>query len=309
MMSHDEVRVPPPGPSREEVYALVGTVFILAVTLVWWALALWPIDAGGPEWVARTRFVCFGVRGSGLPDASGWTILIGQPLGMLAALFIGWRRGVRSLRSRLRRSARLRLAAAALALAVAAVGSLAGQRIVAALGVGPLEAAVPGAVPSTYPRLDRPAPGFDLVDQYGTQRTLESFRGRPVLLTFAYAHCETVCPLLVSDVLDARAMLRDAGSSPVPAVAIVTLDPWRDTPARLPFVAESWALSGDAFLLGGEVGAVEAALDAWGVTRQRDERTGEVVHPSLIYVLDAQGRIAYAAAGGVAVLVELVKRL
>ena len=76
-----------------------------------------------------------------------------------------------------------------------------------------------------------------LTDQCGREVTLESFRGRPVLVTFAYAHCETVCPLVVADVLAARAPLaRDP-----PAVLIVTLDPWRDTPSRLASIAGSGA--------------------------------------------------------------------
>jgi hypothetical protein len=37
---------------------------------------------------------------------------------------------------------------------------------------------------------------------------------------------------------------------------------------------------------------VEAALDAWDVPRTRDLATGEVTHPSLVYVIDAAGRIA-----------------
>ena len=54
---------------------------------------------------------------------------------------------------------------------------------------------------------------------------------------------------------------------------------------------------------------VEAALDAWEVPRRRNERTGEVTHPSLVYVIDEEGRIAYASTGGVAALVSLVQRL
>ena len=47
------------------------------------------------------------------------------------------------------------------------------------------------------------------------------FRGRPVLVTFAYAHCDTICPLVVGDVLAAQRQLTDRS----PAVVVVTLDP------------------------------------------------------------------------------------
>ena len=52
--------------------------------------------------------------------------------------------------------------------------------------------------------------------------------GRPVVVTFAYAHCTTICPVIVSEVLGAR----DKLALHKPVVLIVTLDPWRDTPAR-----------------------------------------------------------------------------
>jgi cytochrome oxidase Cu insertion factor (SCO1/SenC/PrrC family) len=50
-------------------------------------------------------------------------------------------------------------------------------------------------------------------------------------------------------------------------------------------------------------------LDAWQIPRGRDERTGEVTHPALTYLIDAAGRIAYASTGTRATLAELVQRL
>jgi protein SCO1 len=155
-----------------------------------------------------------------------------------------------------------------------------------------------------------------LVDQHGDVLTLDRFHGRPVLLTFAYAHCATICPLLVRDALaaqEASAERRAAASTAeawlVPAVVVVTLDPWRDTPARLPHIARTWGLGEDAWLLSGPVDEVTAVLDAWQIPRGRDERTGEVTHPALTYLIDAAGRIAYASTGTRATLAELVQRL
>jgi len=294
----------------EERFAAAGLLLILLATAAWWALAFWPVGGEAPEWLARTRYACFGVRGgSGLPDAGGWINLAGQPLGMLAALWIGWRRGVRALAARVRRSARLRAAVLVVTLPLAAAAVLAGARVRAAVDVGAGLEAVAADAPGPAPvRLDRPAPPLALLDQHGAERTLEEFRGRPVLVTFAFGHCETVCPLIVRDVLDAQALVRAEGLRPAPAVLVVTLDPWRDTPARLPFIADAWRLGPDAAILGGDVARVEAALDAWGVARWRDPRTGEVVHPSLVYVVDGGGRLAYAAAGGASTLAALVRR-
>jgi len=294
----------------EEWYAAAGLVLILVATAAWWGLAFWPVGDGAPEWLARTRYVCFGVRGeSGLPDAGGWINLVGQPLGMLAALCVGWRRGVRALVARMRRSVRLRAAALAAALPLAAAVSLAGWRVLAADDVASGFEAAGAGVPGSEPvRLDRPAPPLALVDQHGAERTLEEFRGRPVLVAFAFGHCETVCPLVIRDVLGAQARLRAEPGAPVPAVLVVTVDPWRDTPARLPALARAWRAGEDVAILGGDVPRVEAVLDAWGVARERDPRTGDVAHAALVYVVDGAGRIAYAVPGGAEMLAELVRR-
>jgi hypothetical protein len=65
---------------RAAVSALVA---IVAVTAAWWALALWPVGGSAPDWLLRTREVCFGATADTLPDAGGWILLVGQPAGML----------------------------------------------------------------------------------------------------------------------------------------------------------------------------------------------------------------------------------
>jgi cytochrome oxidase Cu insertion factor (SCO1/SenC/PrrC family) len=262
----------------------------------------------GPEWLARTRYVCFGVTATGLPDAGGWIGLIAGPLGMLTILVVGWGRGVRSLLSHALASRPLAATLGMLALGVIFMLAGAGWRVSQARSVA-FDADVEIPLPaSTYPRLNRPAPELRLIAHDGVERNLEDLRGRPVLVTFAYAHCETVCPLVVNHALAAQAALRAELNAP--AVVIVTLDPWRDTPSRLAAMAGAWRLPAqDAWVFGGEVAAVEAALDAWEIPRRRDPLTGEVTHPALVYIVDATGQIAYAATGGAEAIAELLRRL
>src|SRR5690606_35522391 len=94
-----------------------------------------------------------------------------------------------------------------------------------------------------------------------------------------------------------------------PAVLVVTLDPCRDTLSRLPHIAASWDFGEDAYLLGGDVTTVEAALDAWEVERSRDERTGDIAHPSLAYVIDREGSIAFVTTGITTQVVEALQLL
>jgi cytochrome oxidase Cu insertion factor (SCO1/SenC/PrrC family) len=299
--------VPPPALSREEAQALTGVLVLFVTTAAWWALALWPV-AGAPVWLERTRYVCFGVAAGGLPDAGGWIGLIAGPLGMFGILAVGWRAGLTELLARARRSRPLAAVFTLLVLGTAVMLTGAGLRVQQVRSANELAVGEPGTPPATYPRLDREAPALVLTTQHGEPLDLASLRGRPVLVTFAFAHCQTVCPVIVMHTLKAQAALR--GTSHEPAVLVVTLDPWRDTPSRLPALAQSWGLPADhAWVLSGAVEEVEAALDAWEVPRSRNLTTGEVTHPSLVYVIDAEGRLAYASTGGIEALASLVRRL
>jgi protein SCO1/2 len=293
---------------RGDWLAVGALALILAITAVWWVLALWPVPATGeaPAWLLRTRAVCFGTSPSGLPDGYGWLTLIGQPILMLGMLYAvagdAVLAGLRALA--LLRAGRVALAGT-MAVSIAAL-TAAGARVASAAGPDP-SASAAAASSLALPRLDQAAPPLDLVDQRGERVRLARFRGRPVLLAFAYAHCETVCPLVVHDVLRARELARDLG----PVAVIVTLDPWRDTPARLAAIAERWRLPADGFVASGDTGAVTATLDHWSIARQRDLRTGEVVHATLVYLIARDGRVAYAVSGGVgaAALADLLRRL
>ncbi|HSJ09477.1 MAG TPA: SCO family protein [Longimicrobiales bacterium] len=293
---------------REESQALGGLVALFVITAAWWALALWPV-ADGPAWLERTRYACFGVSDSGLPDGGGWIGLIAGPLGMLAILLVGWWDGVRGLLVRARSSRVVAATFATFAIGVMVMVTGAAMRVQQArASVTWQDTAAPAELPpASYPRLDRDAPALVLTTQHGDELDLALLRGRPVLVTFAYAHCTTVCPVVVSNTLRAQEAL-DADD--VPVVLVVTLDPWRDTPSRLPDMAKSWGLPPtDALVLSGAPEAVEAALDAWEVPRSRDTTTGEVTHPSLVYIIDRDGRMAYASSGDVDALVALVRRL
>jgi cytochrome oxidase Cu insertion factor (SCO1/SenC/PrrC family) len=287
---------------RRETWALYGLAAILVVTVGWWAGALWPLTEATPEWVARARAACFGSTESGLPNGGGWILLIGTPPAMIAAL---WLMGGRELRSGLRALASRpagRWGMRVVALGLAYLCGLAAVRVLQAGGwLSEAEAAVASA-PAPQ-RLDRVPPPFRLVDQHGERVSLEQFRGRTMLVTFAYGRCTTVCPLIVHE---SRAAVEELAEHQ-PVLLILTLDPWRDTPSRLPHLAGMWQLPDDARVLGGSVEEVELVLDGWEIPRSRDTRTGEVSHPSLVYVIDPDGMIAFVATGRREQIVEAVR--
>jgi cytochrome oxidase Cu insertion factor (SCO1/SenC/PrrC family) len=247
---------------------------------VWWALALYPA-ANAPEWVSRTRLACFGAAPGGLPDTGGWILLIFQPVGMLAMLFAVWGDAVRAdFRWLVARPAgRLMIGAALGALTWSALTAAMVVRRVAS-GAEPISFV---STPSTVS-----VPELVLTDQHGQVFDLRQAANTPVLVTFAFAHCETMCPTQIRELLRIRS---EADREDIPLV-VVTVDPWRDVPSRLQTIAEAWTLAPGDRLLSGSVDAVNATLDAWGVARQRDEVTGDVLHALAAVLVHPGGRTA-----------------
>lgn len=283
--------------------AVATLAVILVITAGWWALALWPV-ADAPVWLLLTRETCFGTASTGLPDAGGWLVLMGQPLSMLLVLLAVWGRDLRAgLRAAAERvTGQLLLGAASALLLAGAMGVAVRVRMADAQ---PFASSRTEEVAGQLTRINDVPKPLALVNQVGDTITLAQFVGRPVIVAFAYAHCETVCPLIVNDVLNARDKVADRD----PAVLIVTLDPWRDTPSRLPSIAARWGVTGDVHVLSGPPEQVERVLNAWRIPRVRNERTGDLSHPSLVYVLGADGRIAYAVPSSEPVIRAAVEAL
>lgn len=281
---------PVPESSRPPL-AVVALGAILALTAAWWALALWPLGAGAPAWIALTREVCFGATRTELPHAGGWVLLFGEPIGMLALLHVVWGAELRAGLARLHRHVAWRVASGVIVLALAS-GLVAAARVVTRASGGGLTE--PFALNAPLPeRSAAPALPLALVDQRGDRTTLASYAGRWVMVTFAFGHCEDICPVIVQHARRARA---DAGHPEVPLL-VVTLDPWRDTPDRLATIAVAWELAPHDRVLGGTVDDVTAALDAWGIARVRDLQTGDIGHGSTLVLVDPEGRAAWRLEG------------
>ena len=326
---------------------MIAVLGLVAITVAWWALALWPVEGIPPAWLERARAVCFNAGASGLPDASGWLLLVGQPIGMLAVLMVIAGDAVRAGVGRAFASPAGLLGVAGVVGVLLAGVVLAAVRVVGAPRDAEWLEAVSARVSASYPRLDRPLPEVaGLVDQYGEAFDWGRVAGRPALLTFGFGHCATVCPLTVMAAREVQDRFRAEGRDM--DVVVITLDPWRDTVARLPALARQFHLGGggeggggdgrgDAggggagagrgdgrgnaghgeagagrgggYLLSGTVGEVNAALDALQVARERVPDTGDIVHPALVYLLDGAGMIVYAASGHADLIEELARRV
>ncbi len=132
---------------------------------------------------------------------------------------------------------------------------------------------------------------LQLTDHNGRAVTLESFRGKLVVLFFGYMHCPDVCPTTLSDLARALELMPPEIAGRV-QVLFVTVDPERDTPALLrEFVPHFHP----AFLgLHGSTEQVAEVAREFRVVYRRQEQAGAlgylVDHSAGMYVLDARGR-------------------
>lgn len=268
---------------------LVLLLWLLS-TLLWWAFAFTPLPSEPPAWLSAARHACFGLADNGLPAPHGWMLLVLGPTSFLLGIVALWGAELPASLARAVRGRAGRSVVAVLVLAVAFEGAWVLRKVAAARAVGAWARAIhdEAALPADYPRRTAPAPDFSLVDQHGGALSLGRLKGRPVVLTFVFAHCRTLCPLVVETLKQAS---RDAEPTPV---LLVTLDPWRDTPSALPGIASQWAVPGAFHVLSSRrVDEVLRVVESYGVTFTRDERTGDVVHPGLVFLIDADGRLAY----------------
>ncbi len=133
------------------------------------------------------------------------------------------------------------------------------------------------------------APDFALSNQDGKRVSMLDLRGRPVIVTFLYTHCEDTCPIQAQTV---RGALDELGHD-VPAIAIA-VDPPNDTrrSARR-FLAEQRATGRLDFLVGSET-ELRPVWDGFAI--QPQSVTTE--HQARFTLVDSRGyqRVGYPGA-------------
>lgn len=72
---------------------------------------------------------------------------------------------------------------------------------------------------------------FKLKDLQGEVRSLESYRGKVVVMFFGYTHCPDVCPITLQQWAEVKSRLGEQGKDL--QVIFVSVDPDRDTPDLL----------------------------------------------------------------------------
>jgi protein SCO1/2 len=134
---------------------------------------------------------------------------------------------------------------------------------------------------------------FQLVDTTGAPATAATLRGHPTLVFFGFTHCPDVCPTTLAILADVQKQLakqdeRMAGLK----VALISVDPERDTPAQLGSYIASFG--GDLIGLTGSAPEIVNVSRSFGVASSRVDLGGgnyTMDHSATIFALDSGGRV------------------
>jgi protein SCO1/2 len=150
-------------------------------------------------------------------------------------------------------------------------------------------AATPAAFKAGVFDPPRQAPEFSLQGSDGHELDLDRYRGKVILLAFGYSSCTAVCPITLNTFAQALRKLGPAASAV--QVVYVTVDPERDTPARL----KKFLGAFDPTFVGGTgtEKQLEQVRKDYGVSATKIPygNTYSYDHSSFTYLLDRNGRI------------------
>lgn len=164
---------------------------------------------------------------------------------------------------------------------------------------GPGKPALPGGAQQTaaaggyFGTLALPAeqaPPIHLRNYLGQSVTLSEYRGKAVLVTFLYANCPDICPLIASNLRVALNMLGKRASE-VQVIA-VSVDPRGDTAANVARFVREHEMTGRMQYLIGSAAELAPTWSAWKVGSTREVgQPDQVAHSALVYGISASGRL------------------
>lgn len=128
---------------------------------------------------------------------------------------------------------------------------------------------------------------FDLVDTRGEPVSPAQLRGHPTLVFFGFTYCPDVCPTTLA----LLAAVQKEAKLPGLKVALITVDPERDTPEQLGKYISSFG--GDFIGLTGTPPEIVKAQRSFGVAASRVELAGggyTMDHSATVFLLDADAR-------------------
>ena len=157
--------------------------------------------------------------------------------------------------------------------------------LVAGLLLAGIALAAPPLPKDSIYQLDLP-----LTDSTGRTADWDQLRGKPRLVSMFYTSCQYICPLIVESGKAVERQLTPAQRAKL-GVALISMDPARDTPAALRKVATDRKIDGGRWLLASPRQADVRQVAAVLGIRYRQLADGEFNHTSALVLVDANGRI------------------
>lgn len=248
-------------------------------------MAFSPLGSGAlGQFAEDFRLRCFRFSDGALEIASVW-VMISEPLPLQLIFLLLWRGPLLEL-WRKRKAALFPVTSSAMLLVIALAASL--------LGLGRAQTQTKELpFPSDRLRTSLPMPAFTLINQDDQSISLESLRGKVVLVTAVYASCTTTCPMMLTKI---RGVLDELSAEERNELTVVafTLNPEVDSRELRKMISRIYNMDSPTFhFVNGVPAEVNGLLDRLNVARTRDENTGQIMHSNLFFLLDREGRIAY----------------
>jgi protein SCO1/2 len=168
--------------------------------------------------------------------------------------------------------------------AIAAAAAIAGVYVARVVSLP----AVPSLESGTSLPQPRALADFSLVDTQGSPASPAALRGHPTLVFFGFTHCPDVCPTTLALLASVQKQVAVPGLK----VALISVDPERDTPEQLGKYISSFG--GDLIGLTGTAQEIVKTSRSFGVAASRVELPGggyTMDHSATVFALDSAARI------------------
>jgi protein SCO1 len=140
---------------------------------------------------------------------------------------------------------------------------------------------------------------YNITSVWTTQKEenlkLDNFRDKIVISAMVFTHCESACPRIVADMQRIESSLSEKELEQI-TFLLISMDPERDTPARLIEFAGEHRLNANWTLICSSLDATMEIANVLGVKVKKLENGG-FDHSNIIHVFDQEGVIVHQQNG------------
>jgi protein SCO1/2 len=154
-------------------------------------------------------------------------------------------------------------------------------------------------------------PSFRFVDQSGTPFGSRELGGHVWIADFIFTSCPEICPRMSEEMARLQSALRNRGLLGPVSLVSISVDPERDTPARLAEYATRFHVDGSAWklLTGPQHDVEEAVVRGFKIGLSHDDQSQDafaIVHGTRFVLVDGGGAIrGYYDSGDAAAMARL----